>query len=155
MIDYETYCRIKQYQHGGLTIGQVSKELSLNYKTVENWFNKKRFQQRKTAKKSSKLDPFKADINRQLEKHDFTAKQIFQSISEAGFKGSYSLVKQYVHKVRPRRLPGFLTLAFAPGECAQVDWGLCRARHRPHYAVYRTMPSNSLLTKREAVFGVF
>ena len=25
--------------------------------------------------------------------------------------------------VRPRRSPAFLTLHFAPGECAQVDWG--------------------------------
>ena len=24
-----------------------------------------------------------------------------------------------------------------------VDWGLCRARHSPHYAESRTMPSRS------------
>jgi hypothetical protein len=29
-----------------------------------------------------------------------------------------------VHKIRPKRNPAFLTLAFAPGESAQVDWGL-------------------------------
>jgi transposase len=28
-----------------------------------------------------------------------------------------------VRTVRPKRQPAFLTLAFAPGECAQVDWG--------------------------------
>jgi transposase len=28
-----------------------------------------------------------------------------------------------VRRVRPVRRPAFLTLAFAPGECAQVDWG--------------------------------
>ncbi len=33
-------------------------------------------------------------------------------------------MKDYVRTVRPRRAPAFLTLTFAPGECAQVDWGL-------------------------------
>src|SRR5271165_3644204 len=32
-------------------------------------------------------------------------------------------VKDYVRTVRRVRAPAFLTLAFAPGECAQVDWG--------------------------------
>jgi transposase len=45
-------------------------------------------------------------------------------LREHGFDGGYSLVKAYVRAVRPRRQPAFLTLAFAPGECAQVDWGM-------------------------------
>jgi transposase len=28
-----------------------------------------------------------------------------------------------VRNIRPRRAPAYLKLAFAPGECAQVDWG--------------------------------
>ena len=28
-----------------------------------------------------------------------------------------------MRQVRPVRAPAFLTLHFAPGECAQVDWG--------------------------------
>ena len=44
---------------------------------------------------------------------------------EQGFAGGYSLVKTYVRTVRPQRQPALLTLAFAPGECAQVDWGSC------------------------------
>jgi transposase len=31
--------------------------------------------------------------------------------------------RQGVRQIRPRRTPSFLTLSFAPGECAQVDWG--------------------------------
>jgi len=46
-----------------------------------------------------------------------------QRISEQGFDGRYSIVKDYVRKVRPPRFQAFLTLSFAPGECAQVDWG--------------------------------
>src|SRR2546421_6535922 len=71
----------------------------------------------------SKLDPFKKEIVRMLEQYPYSAAQVFQRLREHGFDGGYSLVKAYVRTVRPRRQAAFLTLAFAPGECAQVDWG--------------------------------
>jgi hypothetical protein len=40
-----------------------------------------------------------------------------------GFSGGITIVRDYVRKVRPKREKAFLKLAFAPGECAQVDWG--------------------------------
>jgi transposase len=49
--------------------------------------------------------------------------QIFQQIREQGFDGQYTIVKEYVRKVRPPKQKAFLKLSFAPGECAQVDWG--------------------------------
>jgi transposase len=58
-----------------------------------------------------------------LERHPYSAAQVFQHLREQGFDGGYSLVKAYVRMVRPKRQPAFLKLAFAPGECAQVDWG--------------------------------
>jgi transposase len=58
-----------------------------------------------------------------LQTHPYTATQIFQRIREQGFEGGYTIVKRYVRKVRPPKSPVFLTLSFAPGECAQVDWG--------------------------------
>ncbi len=47
----------------------------------------------------------------------------FQRLRQAGYDGGISLVKDYVHRIRPRPREAFLTLAFAPGEVAQVDWG--------------------------------
>jgi transposase len=58
-----------------------------------------------------------------LERYPYSAAQVFQRLGEQGFEGGYSLVKADVHTVRPTRQPAFLKLAFAPGECAQVDWG--------------------------------
>jgi transposase len=58
-----------------------------------------------------------------LEKYPYSAAQVWQRLREQGFEGGYSLVKAYVRTVRPRRQPAVLKLAFAPGECAQVDWG--------------------------------
>jgi transposase len=58
-----------------------------------------------------------------LEAHPYTSAQVFQQILERGFDGRYTIVKDYVQRVRPSRSRAFLTLSFAPGECAQVDWG--------------------------------
>ena len=44
-------------------------------------------------------------------------------LREAGYVGGATIVKDYLQRVRPVRAPAFLTLHFAPGECAQVDWG--------------------------------
>ena len=73
--------------------------------------------------RASKLDSFKGDISRWLEQHPYSAAQIFQRLREHGYEGGYGIVKAYVRKVRPTRAPAYLKLAFAPGECAQVDWG--------------------------------
>ena len=124
MIDYELFVKIKNLkEQKRLTGPQIAEELALDPRTVSKWLNEQRFSPRKTTARSSKLDPFKKDVVRMLETHPYTAAQVFQRISEEGFDGGYTIVKEYVRKVRPRRSPAFLTLSFAPGECAQVDWG--------------------------------
>lgn len=92
-------------------------------RTVDKWLAQKNFNPRKSTTGPSKLDLFKNHIVRMLDSHPYTAVQIFQRLKEMDFKGGYSIVKEYVRKIRPRRTPAFLKLAFAPGECAQVDWG--------------------------------
>ena len=53
----------------------------------------------------------------------YSATQIFQRLQEENFDGGFTIVKEYVRKIRPQRVEPFLKLSFAPGECAQVDWG--------------------------------
>jgi transposase len=125
MIDYELYNKIKVYhEQNGLKPSQIAKELGLDVRTVEKWLREKRFRPRRSShKRASKLDPFKDSILRMLEAHPYTAVQILQRIREEGYEGSYTIVKDYVRKIRPRRPKAFLKLSFAPGESAQVDWG--------------------------------
>ena len=125
MIDYERYCRIRQlHQERGLSWSQIGRELSLNPETVAKYARMATFPHRSRTKRASKLDPFKATIIRWLEHHPYSATQIFQRLrSEEGYTGGMSILKACVRAVRPVRRPAFLTLAFAPGEAAQVDWG--------------------------------
>jgi transposase len=123
MIDYERFAKINHLkEQEGLTALQIATELAMDVRTVRKWLSHQ-FHPKKITPRPSKLDPFKRDIVRMLETHPYTATQIFQRISEEGFNGGYSIVKRYVRKIRPPKTPAFLKLAFAPGECAQVDWG--------------------------------
>ena len=124
MIDYASFCQIKHlHEQQGLSASQIAATLSLDPRTVSYWLTQERFRPRKSRQRPSKLDPFKVQIVRMLETYPYSAAQVWQRLHEQGFEGGYSLVKAYVHTVRPKRQAAFLTLAFAPGECAQVDWG--------------------------------
>lgn len=124
MIDYETFCRIRHlHEHEGLSVTQIARTLSLDARTVAAWLTETHYRPRRTAARASKLDPFKRTIRRLLETHPYSAVQLLQRLREAGYDGGITILKDYLHTVRPRRSPAFLTLSFAPGECAQVDWG--------------------------------
>lgn len=125
MIDYETFVKIKNLQNNeGLKPRQIANALGLDDRTVIKWMDEPTYRQRVSRPRQSKLDPYKQNIVRKLEKYPYSAEQIFRSIRENGFEGGITIVRDYVRKVRPPKTKAFLTLSFAPGECAQVDWGI-------------------------------
>ena len=124
MISYETYCKIRDgHERERLTIAQIARALGVHAQTVSKWVKRSQFRARQPAPRTSRLDPFKAQIVRLLETHPYSAQQIFQRLREEGFEGGFTILKDYVRKVRPVRREAFLKLSFARGECAQLDWG--------------------------------
>ena len=124
MIDYETYCKIKDcHDRQRLTIAQTARALGLTAQTVAKWVKCDQYRQQTRSPRRSRLDPFKAQVVRLLESHPYSAQQIFQQLRESGFEGGVTIVKDYVAKVRPPKRAAFLKLSFALGECAQMDWG--------------------------------
>ena len=124
MVDYETYCRIRDHLvRQQLTVAQTARALGLDARTVAKWAEVEQFRARQAVPRASKLDAFKGQIVRWLDAHPYSAQQIYQRLAEAGYGGGITIVKDYVHRIRPRRQPAFLKLDFEPGECAQVDWG--------------------------------
>ena len=122
MIGYATWCAIRDGLAKHLTPCQLADSLGLNVKTVRHWIDRP-YAPRISIRRPSKLDPFKGRIVGWLDAHPLTAQQVFQRLRDAGYGGGISIVKDYVHTIRPRSREAFLTLAFAPGEAAQVDWG--------------------------------
>jgi len=127
MIDYQAFQQIRHLRdHERLTIAQIAQTLGLHWQTVSTWAKRPRYQRRASppqTRRPSKLDAFKGEIVRLLHSHPYTAAQLLARLREQGYGGSYSILKAFVRTVRPRNAPAFLTLHFAPGQCAQVDWG--------------------------------
>jgi len=126
VIDYHSFCQIKDLKNNDkLTARQISEKLDLSVKTVKKWIEKDRYEKRKPRDIDTIIDPFKDRIQRLLCLHGYTAVQIFDTIKEQGYKGSYDTVKKWVRMLRPPKKKAFLTLSFEPGQAAQVDFGYC------------------------------
>jgi len=124
MISYETFCKIRQLaDQKRLSAAQIAAALELDLKTAEKWIKRLSYQQRRHHHRPSKLDPFKGQIVALLAGHAYTAQQIFQQLKTQGYSGGYSILKELVRLLRPAPKPAYLTLEFAPGQCAQIDWG--------------------------------
>ena len=125
MIDYHTFNQIqKMARHDSLSAHQIAKALNLCVITVKKYMAVDRYEpRRKGTPRRSCLDSYKSTICRLLEGHDYSAAQLLRIIKEQGYTGAYTTLKTYVQKVRPPKRTAFLTLAFAPVECAQIDWG--------------------------------
>jgi transposase len=124
VIDYDTFARIRHlHDQKGLTATQIARELGHDERTVKRCLAAKQFQPRKSVRRPSVLDAFKSTVVKMVETYPYSAQQVYQRIREEGFTGGYTVVKNLVRKIRPKKEKAYLTLAFAPGECAQVDWG--------------------------------
>ena len=124
MIDYETYCKIRDHRDRlGLSITQTAQALGLHPETVSKWSRRECYAQRVAPPRGSQLDPYKGQIVRWLEAHNFSAQQIFQRLREVGYQGGKTILNSYVRRVRPPKRKAYLKLDFTKGECAQVDWG--------------------------------
>jgi transposase len=123
MINYETYARIGMLTQQGLTPSQIAADCGMDERTIRFWQEQDSYRPRQSPRRPSKLDPYRQLVTRRLAEHDFSARQLLSQLRSAGYTGGYSILKELVSEVRPPRQEAFLPLAFAPGECAQVDWG--------------------------------
>lgn len=77
--------------------------------------------------RGSIVDPYKPIIAELLGKEPrMPANTILHRLRDEGYLGGYTAVKvhvRYTRAVPARSREAFLKLTFAPGECAQVDWG--------------------------------
>jgi transposase len=78
------------------------------------------------APRASKLEPYRSRVMQLLEQYpDITAQRVFERLrDEDGFDGSYTAVKAYVRRTRPRKkpAPSLPTPVHGPGEMAECDW---------------------------------
>lgn len=71
----------------------------------------------------SKLDPYKAKISYLVREKHLTAVRVLEEITELGYQGGYSILKDYIRIIRPtpfrRPTP---PIDHPPGQEGQMDW---------------------------------
>jgi transposase len=80
------------------------------------------------ARRSSRLDPYKARIDALLAKYpDLSAVRIHEEIARGndGYTGSVITVRRYVCSIRPARGRVYQEVHYEPAQAMQVDWGEC------------------------------
>ena len=80
----------------------------------------------------SKLDPFRRYLQQRIQTYpELSSVRLWQEISERGYDGSLTLLKNYLATIRPKAIPIEIRFETEPGEQAQFDYGeerLCRPR---------------------------
>jgi len=79
----------------------------------------------KRAPRDKKTDPYRAQIEQLLAKYaDITAQRVFEIVTEAGYAGGYTAVKELVRKLRPlaKPKPSRKPPDWGPGKMAESDW---------------------------------
>ena len=133
MLKVEVYARVRRaVQVDGMSIRQASREFGLARKTIRKMlaYSVPPGYERKKPVKRPKLGPWLGIIDQILEedksqpkKQRHTAKRMWDRLkAEHGFRGGYTVVKDYVRGARLQHKEVFVPLVHPPGD-AQVDFG--------------------------------
>lgn len=110
------------------SVRAVADRLHVHRKTVRKALRSPRPPRRLATPRGSLIDPYRGWILAKLQQYpELTATRLLQMLREQHYEGGYSVVKRCVAELRPRLRPAHFSPEFAPGECAQVDWGCWRA----------------------------
>lgn len=116
--------QIHELADEGLGIRRIAQRLRVHRRTVRAALKTTRPGSPQRPKRGSIIDPYRGWLLAKLEQYpELTATRLFRMLSERGYGGGYSTVKNCVAELRPRLKAAYFTLAFPPGDCAQVDWG--------------------------------
>ena len=145
----------------GMSVREAAREFGLHRDTVRKMLKYSippGYRRRKPARRP-KLEPYVGVIDRILEddkvapkKQRHTAKRIHERLrAEYGFRGGYTIVKDYVRERRRRMREMFVPLSHPPGH-AQCDFGQAKAviggvERKIHYFVLDLPHSDGCFVK--------
>ena len=123
MLTKEDFAVIKSLSKRGVYKKDIAEELGVHPKTVIRALKRNQAPEKKRAKRGSKLDPFKKDIDQLLAKNVWNAKVILREIEAEGYTGGYTILRGYIQPKRVLR-QGKATVRFEtkPGKQLQHDW---------------------------------
>ena len=143
----------------GLTKTQIADRLGIHRRTIHRWIKQGELdrdldevavQYGPRPRVKRKIDDYRGIIDSRLvEFPKLSAVRLFEEIQAAGYSGSYSQVKAYVSKVRPRPpVEPVVRFETPPGHQAQVDFAHFRLPWGQRWALLMVLGYSRLLWLR-------
>ncbi len=136
MIRSQTVHTIHELATQGKSIQQIAITLGLARNTVRKYLrHPEAVLPRPRRKRGSKLDGFKEQIQQwMIVDHCYNCEAMFPRLQALGYTGSLSLLKAFVHPLRPPSKGHHAVLRYEtkPGEQMQFDWGEFRYEQDGH-----------------------
>lgn len=141
MLGRERWMEIRNDIKKGLSYAEIGRKHGIDYRTAKRYANSEsKPEYRNKLPRKSILDPYKEEIDRLLDEASYSAQRILEIITDKGYTGKYTVVKDYV-RVRKEALNTKATVRFetTPGLQGQVDWA-----HFPDYRIVENNKSKKL-----------
>lgn len=124
MLSKEDYAVIKALKKRGVYVKDIATELGVHPKTVSRALERGSAPAPKRKHRSSKLEPYKGQIDQLLQEGVWNAAVIYREIQAAGYEGKATMLRAYIAPKRALRA-GRATVRFEtePGQQLQSDWG--------------------------------
>ncbi len=124
MIGKEEFAVIKALEQRGIYLKDIAEQLGVHPKTVSRALKRNRACKPERKKRGSKLDAYKAHIDRLLSEGVWNDVVILREIQAEGYQGGMTILRVYIQPKRALRA-GRVTVRFEtkPGEQMQTDWG--------------------------------
>ena len=118
------WMEIRNDRQKGMNYTDLGKKYNIDPRTAKKYAqSQQRPEYTLTGPKPTKLDEYKQQIDLWLEEAPYSAVRILEKLTEQGFDGKYSIVKEYV-RCRKMDLDEKATVRFEtmPGLQGQMDW---------------------------------
>lgn len=127
MLRSGTVIRLHELQASGKSIREIMRETGHSRNTIRKYLRADGIPEPIPRKKrTSKLDPYKSQLNLYLAKGIFNCEVLLRLLREQGYDGGITIIKDYVKPYRPpKQAPAVQRYETKPGQQAQVDWKIC------------------------------
>jgi len=127
MLKMEEFLMFRDLYNQGLNISQIAEKTGHDRKTVRKYIATKALPiATHRVPKPGKLDEYCEYIQKRISEYPLSASRIYREIQEQGFTGGYTILKDYIRKIRPpETTAAILRYETKPGVQAQVDWAEC------------------------------
>ena len=124
-VEGDKWMDIRSDRQKGLSYTEIGRKHNIDPRTARKYASSSvRPGYTLTDSKPSKLDAYKQQIDVWLEEAPYSAVRLLEKLTEQGFDGKYSIVKEYA-RGKKKDLDEKATVRFetVPGLQAQMDWG--------------------------------